>query len=209
MIRRDLLIVMAALLPGAALAQVAADPAVLQQIQAYLNSIHSLKARFLQIAPDGSQSGGTVWLERPGRMRFQYDAPSPFLLVAGAGLLVFHDSQLQQTTNIPLGSTPLGILLAADISLSGDITVTGFSHPPGQYQLSVVRTASPGDGTLTMVFSDDPLSLRGWTVVDAQRRETRVSLYDVQLGGQFDASLFHFIDPRFFGTGPNQGGGNP
>lgn len=179
------------------------DRADLARIQAYLNGIHTLKARFLQIAPNGQQSQGTAWLERPGRMRFQYDPPTPYLLVAGHGLLVFYDSQLQQTTNIPLGATPLGILLAEHIQLSGDVTVTGFEHPPGEYQVTVVRTASPGDGSLTLVFSDNPLALRSWTVLDAQGHETRVTLHDVQLGGQFDQSLFQFIDPRFF---QNHGG---
>ncbi len=69
-------------------------------------------------------SGGTAWLERPGRMRFQYDPPSPFLLVGGHGLLVFHDSQLEQTSNIPLDRTPLGLLLRDNLKLSGDVTVT-------------------------------------------------------------------------------------
>ena len=65
----------------------------------------------------------------------------------------------------------------------------------------MLRTATPGDGTLTLIFADNPLALRSWTVVDAQRRETRVSLFDVQLGGNFDQSLFVFIDPRAFDSG--------
>jgi outer membrane lipoprotein-sorting protein len=59
-----------------------------------------------------------------------------------------------------------------------------------------VRTASPGDGTLTLVFADNPLTLRQWTVLDAQRQETRVTLYNAELGGSFDQKLFVFIDPR-------------
>ena len=69
-------------------------------------------------------------------------------------------------------------------------------------QVTLLRTATPGDGTLTLVFADNPLALRSWLVVDAQRRETRVSLYDVQLGGSFDQSLFTYIDPRAFDQGP-------
>src|SRR5947209_8306961 len=67
------------------------DRADLARIEAYLNTIGSLKARFLQVAPNGATSQGVAWLERPGRMRFQYDPPSPILLVAGHGLVVFHD----------------------------------------------------------------------------------------------------------------------
>jgi outer membrane lipoprotein-sorting protein len=84
------------------------------------------------------------------------------------------------------------------VVLSGDVTVTGMQHLPGQIQVSLVRTASPADGTLTLVFADDPLTLKQWTVLDAQRQETRVTLYNTELGGNFDAKLFNFIDPRFF-----------
>ncbi|HTW28051.1 MAG TPA: outer membrane lipoprotein carrier protein LolA [Acetobacteraceae bacterium] len=202
--RRHLLALLPAtlLLGAAAPAPTADEQQVLTRIQDYLNGIRTLKARFLQVGPDGRESGGTVWLERPGRMRFQYDPPTPYLLVAGHGLLVFYDSQLQQTSNIPLGSTPLGILLADQVRLSGPVMVTGFSHPPGLYEVTLVRTGSPQDGSLTLFFTDDPLALRSWVVVDAQHRATRVTLYDVQRGGQFAQSLFTFIDPKFFRNGP-------
>ena len=173
----------------------AQDRADLARIEAYLNSLHTLKAHFLQVAPDGRISEGTAWLERPGRMRFQYDPPAPFLLVAAYGLLVFRDSQLNQTSNIPLSQTPLGILLSDKVTLAGDVTVTGMAREAGQIQVSLVRTASPSDGTLTLIFADNPLTLRQWTVVDAQRKETRVTLYNVQLGGSFDPALFNVANP--------------
>lgn len=180
------------------------DSAALGRIEAYLNGIHALRARFLQVAPDGRTSEGQLWLERPGRMRFQYDPPSPFLLVAGHGTVVFHDSQLDQTSTIPVGSTPLGILLRDDIRLSGDLTVTNFQRLPGQVQVTVQRTAQPNDGSLTMVFADPPLLLRSWTVMDAQHRETRVSLFNSQTGGDFDQALFTYNDPRVTGGPPKQ-----
>jgi outer membrane lipoprotein-sorting protein len=174
----------------------AQDKADLGRIETYLDSLRTLKAHFLQVAPNGALSQGTVWLDRPGRMRFQYDPPSPLLLVAGHGLVVFNDRSLNQTSNIPIGKTPLGILLADHVRLQGDVTVTGMQHLPGQIQVSMVRTASPGDGTLSLIFADNPLALRQWTVLDAQRQETRVTLYNAELGGQFDQKLFQFIDPR-------------
>jgi outer membrane lipoprotein-sorting protein len=173
------------------------DQADLGRIETYLDSLRTLKARFLQVAPNGSVSQGTVWLERPGRMRFQYDPPSPLLLVAGHGLVVFNDKSLNQTSNIPISKTPLGILLADHVRLQGDVTVTDMQRLPGQLQVSLVRTASPGDGTLTLVFADNPLTLKQWTVLDAQRQETRVTLFNAQTGGSFDPKLFEFIDPRF------------
>ena len=180
------------------------DRTDIARVETYLNGIHTLHARFRQIAPNGGTSEGQVWLERPGRMRFQYDPPSPFLLVGGHGLLVFHDSKLQQTSNIPLGSTPLGLLLQDNVRLSGDVTVAGLARAPGQLQLRLFRTKSPADGSLTLVFADAPLALRQWSVVDAQRQETRITLYNIELGGTFKQSLFEFIDPKFF---QNNGGG--
>jgi len=178
------------------------DRADLARIEAYLDTLRTLKAHFLQVAPNGSISQGTAWLDRPGRMRFQYDPPSPLLLVAGHGLVVFQDKALNQTSNIPVGQTPLGILLADHVKLQGDVTVTAMQRLPGQIQVSLIRTASPGDGTLTLIFADNPLTLRQWTVLDAQRQETRVTLYNVETGGKFDQKLFELVDPRFFQ--PNQ-----
>lgn len=167
-----------------------ADRGWVQRVQDTLGSITTLKAHFLQIAPDGHTTQGTAWLERPGRMRFEYAKPSPLLLVAGGGKLVFNDSQLKQTTSLPLDKTPLGLLLRPDLSLSGDVTLTAFHHADGQLQLTLVRTASPGDGSLTLIVSDQPLALRSWSVVDAQGRQTRVDLYDIVLGAAFPQSLF-------------------
>jgi outer membrane lipoprotein-sorting protein len=204
--RRTLLLSAAALLPlglvsaGRARAQpglalTPQDQADIGRIEAYLNGIKTLKAHFVQVAGDGGLSQGTAWLQRPGRMRFQYDPPAPFLLIAAHGVLTFNDSALQQTTNIGLGRTPLGILLAEHVELSGKVTVTAIQRLPGQIQVTVVRTDSPGDGSITLIFADQPLALRQWTVVDAQRRQTHVTLNNVQLGGSFDPQLFEQISP--------------
>lgn len=177
------------------LALSAQDRQDIARVEAYLGAMRRLKARFLQVGPEGDTAQGTAWIERPGRMRFQYDPPTPLLLVASHGDLVFQDKQLNQVSHIPIGSTPLGILLADRIVLSGDITVTRVTRLPGQLQLTLVRTAHPGDGSLTLVFADNPLALKQWMVVDAQQRETRVSLFGIELGGKFDPKLFEFIQP--------------
>jgi outer membrane lipoprotein-sorting protein len=182
------------------LALTARDRTDLARIEAYLDTLRTLKAHFLQVGPNGGTTEGTAWLDRPGRMRFEYAPPSPFLLVAGHGAVVFQDRQLGQTSNYPIGATPLGILLADHVKLSGDVTVTGIARQPGQLQVTMLRTASPGDGSLTLVFADTPLALRQWVVVDAQRQETRVSLFNVELGGTFDQALFNLPQP-----GPSNG----
>ena len=184
---------------GAPYPRTAQDRTDIGRIETYLSALRTLKARFLQVSPEGQVSEGTAWLERPGRMRFEYDKPTPYLLVAGFGLVVFYDDQLKQTSNFPLNSTPLSILLRENVKLSGDVTVVGMQRQPGTIQVTLVRTATPSDGTLTLVFADNPLELKQWVVVDAQRRETHVTLTNVQLGGAFDPSLFRFIDPRLLG----------
>jgi outer membrane lipoprotein-sorting protein len=200
--RRTILLAAAAALPhrravaAAQEAQLSArDRADIARIEAYLNGIKTLKAHFTQVAPDGSLSQGTAWLERPGRMRFQYDPPAPFLLIAAHGVLTFNDSSLQQTSNIPLSRTPLGILLSDDVKLAGPVTVTAMQHLPGQIQVTLVRTDSPGDGSLTLILTEPPPALRQWIVVDAQRRETRVTLSDVQTGVALNQRLFEQLAP--------------
>jgi len=207
---RRTLLATALLLPAAARAQQrfqpsARDSADLARIEAYLNGLRNLKARFIQIAPNGQMAAGNAWLSRPGRMRFEYFPPNPFLLIAGNGVLVFHDSALKQTTQIFLSQTPLGILLAENVKLSGDLTVLDLRREPNMLEVKLMRTAHPGEGSLSLVFADQPLALRQWTVVDAQRNETRVTLSNVEMGGSFDASLFRFQFPDMFSPPSMQG----
>jgi outer membrane lipoprotein-sorting protein len=187
--------------PAAALT--AKDMADLARISSYMDGLRSLKARFLQVSPDGRTAEGTAYLARPGRMRFEYDPPSPFLLVAGFGSAVFHDKELNQTTAVPLSSTPLGLLLADHVSFNDGVTVTGIARLPGQIQVTMIRPTAAADGSLTLVFADAPLQLRQWVVTDAQRQDTSVSLFNMQLGGPFPAEMFEFADPRLTNRQPN------
>jgi outer membrane lipoprotein-sorting protein len=180
----------------------ATDQALITQVETYLNSLAALTANFLQVAADGSTRTGKAWIERPGKMRFEYDSPDPQLLVAGFGLLVYHDPQLDQTTNIPLSATPLGILLAKQVVLTGDVTVTDITRNPGEDRITLIRTGKANEGSLTLVFGTGPLELRQWIVTDAQQKQTRVSLYDVAPGGPFPDSLF-----TYQGSSPIQSGG--
>ena len=204
--RTALLSLLAGITPGLTLAAARSpeEAADVARVEAYLNGLKSLKAKFMQVAPDGSITQGLAWVQRPGRMRFQYDPPAPFLLVASRGLLVFNDTYLKQTSNIPLSRTPLGILLADTVRLSGDVTVTRIERLPGQLQIGLVRTETPGEGTLTLIFADTPLVLRQWVVLDAQRQETHVTLLEMELGGNFDQKLFEQVMPAALSPG---GGG--
>lgn len=166
------------------------DRVWLARIEQSLNKVTTFKARMQQLDADNKRTTGTVWMQRPGQMRLAYDAPTPLLLVANEGKVVFRDNQLDQTTVIPMDRTPLGLLLRQKVSLSGDVTVTGFTRENGMLEVSLVKTSSPGDGSLTLVFYQTPLALRSWSVVDAQGRETRVTLFDVHDGVSIPAETF-------------------
>jgi outer membrane lipoprotein-sorting protein len=173
------------------------DRADIARAEAWLNRLTSLKARFVQIAQNGASAEGTGWIVRPGRMRFEYDPPEPLLLVASYGQFFYFDRQLKQATTLPIGATPLGILLRDDLRLSGDVTVSRVERSGGLLRITLFRTGRPAEGSLTLVFDQDPIELKQWAVVDAQGQETRVSLFQTQFGGRFPSMLFDFNDPRF------------
>jgi outer membrane lipoprotein-sorting protein len=201
MFRRSLLAT--ALLP--ALAPLLARPAlaqdnaaVLGRLEAYLNGLTTMRARFLQISSNGAAAQGTAMIWRPGRMRFEYDPPEPLLMVASDGQFLYYDKELRQRSIVPVSSTPLGFLLRPQIRFSGDLEVTGMERVGGMVQVGLRRKAAPSEGSLILVFADDPIELRQWVVIDAQGRQTRVTLTEIQTGMRFDRAIFTFNDPRFF-----------
>jgi outer membrane lipoprotein-sorting protein len=195
--RRHILLAAAALPLLPAMARAAPltsdDQALIARINAYLNSQSAITAKFLQVSADGTTRTGKAWMQRPGQMRFEYDPPDPQLLVSGGWALVYHDPALNQTTNIPLSSTPLGILLAQHVSLDSDSTeITNITRQPGEYDVTLIRRGKPALGSLTLVFGANPIELRQWVVTDAQGRQTRVNLYDITPTGRLPDSLFQY-----------------
>ncbi len=171
------------------------DRADLARIEAYMNAIDTVRARFLQVSSDGGVSEGNLYIDRPGNMRIDYDAPVPVVVVANGSWLIYVDTKLNQVTHIPLASTPAGILLNKDVRLSGDITVTAFSRQADALRVTLVRTKDPTDGSMTLVFSDRPMILRKWSVIDSQGIETTVSLLDTHFGEALKRSLFELALP--------------
>jgi outer membrane lipoprotein-sorting protein len=195
--RRTLLAATPLLLtPGLALAQ-NLDRAALQRVEAYFNGMTTLRARFLQIAQNGSAAEGTAMIWRPNRMRFEYDPPEPTLLIAADGQFFHWDRELRQPTVVAVNATPLGVLLRNPLSLSGDVTVPAMERVGGLLRVTVFRTAAPGEGRITLILEENPMQLRQWEVLDAQNRLTRVTLTRIETGIRFDPFLFAFNDPRF------------
>lgn len=168
----------------------------IQQLENWIDNLTIMKANFQQIAPNGQRSTGQVWIKRPGRIRFEYDKPSQLLLVANEGKMVFHDGAVGQTTTIPIDQNPLGLLLKPDLHFSGDVTIVKYEKENGLIQVKVVRTASPSEGSLTLIFNQNYMVLRGWEVVDAQGQVTKVDLYDLHPKKSVSDELFniHFKD---------------
>jgi len=177
-----------------------ARPTVVADVERYLNGITTLEARFQQIAPDGGLATGKLYLQRPGRLRFDYDPPSPIRLVApGDWRLIFYDASIEQVNVIPIGQTPLGILLDREISLDDEVEVLDVQRAGEEVALTVVREGHADQGSVTLVFAEQPMVLRRWSVTDAQGLETRILLDDVRTGGSLDPELFRWRDPTIFG----------
>lgn len=172
----------------------AQDRTDLVRIEAYLNSVTTVRAQFTQISEAQGLSQGEFYLSRPGKMRIQYNPPVPFLYVADGTWLTFWDSRLGQRTDVLLGSTLADFITRPNIRLSGDVTVTGVHREPGAIKVDLVQTEDPGEGKLTLDFQDNPLQLRSWKVVDAQGLSTEVWLRDPVFGVRLESSLF--VAPR-------------
>jgi len=133
-------------------------------------------------------------LARPGRMRFEYDLPSPILLIADRFYVYYVDKQLAEMSKVGLKSTPAWFLLREPITFD-DLIVTRFDRGANGLGITVVDPAEPDNGSLTMQFASQPLALRQWTIVDQQRKATTVSIFDAQFGVALDPGLFVYQDP--------------
>jgi outer membrane lipoprotein-sorting protein len=180
--------------PPVAAALTAQDTADLQRIAAYLNSIHTMYARFQQNSPGSGTASGQLWMARPGRMRFEYDLPSPILLLADRFYVYYVDKELAEMSKVGLKSTPAWLLLRDPITFS-DLVVTRFERGANALRVTVVEQNEPDVGSLTMTFSDRPLALRQWSIVDQQRKTITVSLSNEQFNIALDPKLFVYQDP--------------
>jgi outer membrane lipoprotein-sorting protein len=188
-----------ALAPFAGMAAHAADAPLklsdddrndLKRISAYLDSIHTMRARFQQVAAGGGLASGKIFLRRPGLMRVEYEPPMPVLLVADGLWVNYYDSDLDQLTQIPISQTPVWFLLRETIDFSPAITVTRIERSPGAMRLSLYQTEQPDAGSASLTFADDPLQLKQWTITDSQGTQVEIALQDAVFGGALANDLF-------------------
>jgi len=174
----------------------AADQALVDRAVTYLQGISEAKARFVQTDARGTSVQGTVFLKRPGKARFAYDAPSGLLVVSNGSTVSIADSRLKTFDAYPLMSTPLSLFLAKTIRLDRGVQVTRVSRMSDGFSITARDGKKRTAGQITLTFTNAPLALVGWSVTDAQGRATRVALTGLQPSPGLDPSLFVLKDPR-------------
>ncbi len=204
MIRRFLaaVLILAAGLGGAAPRSGAAEQAALSPDQSaavrravrYLNGMTTLEARFIQVSSNGAYAEGRVIIQRPGRLRFDYDPPHPVLIIANGLSLLFYDRDLKQASFLPLWETPLWFLIREQVTLSEDVVVTGVERALGTLRITLEDRKMADAGSVTLVFSDRPLDFKKWEIVDAQGVTIQVSLVNTRYGMEVDQEAFDYSD---------------
>lgn len=175
----------------------AAEQLSLGEISGYLNQLRTAKGDFTQINDDGSISTGTVYIKRPGKVRFEYNAPDSGLVVAGANTVVIYDKKSNQPAETyPLSRTPLSIILADNVDLGRARMVTGHSYDGTATTVTAQDPANPQYGNIQMKFTDNPVQLRQWVINDGNGTATTVVLGDMQVGGNLANSLFDTAGAR-------------
>ena len=172
------------------------DRGLVDKAAAYIQSLKTVSAKFTQIAPSGSTSTGIFYMQRPGKARFQYDAPAAMLIVSDGTNVSVSDDRLKTFDRYPLGRTPLNLLLAREVRLDRGVAIGRVDRTPGGFSITATDGLRQADGRLIMYFSDAPISLRGWTVIDAQGGQTRVQLGDLSPADGLSPDLFILRDPR-------------
>ncbi|RMF13391.1 MAG: outer membrane lipoprotein carrier protein LolA [Alphaproteobacteria bacterium] len=177
----------------------------LAHIARYIAAIRSLKARFVQMNPDGSRHEGTFLFERPGRLRFAYDDGTPLLLVSDGRRLTFIDYDSGQVTRWPIRDTPLGLLASAksadEILRSSAIRGVRPGPLPHLLWLDTADPEHPESGAASFLFasSDQGLTWLGWRIVEPRGAVTEVRLFDPTLNIEIAESAWRFKDPRVIG----------
>lgn len=175
----------------------AQDRADIGRIEAYLNTVNSLRSNFVQLSTGGRFAEGTIYIDRPKRMRLQYKKPGNIQVYANGNWLAHVDTDLEAVWHVPLKSTPAAFLVRDKISLSGDITVQRVMRDARTISVSVVQTAEPDAGRIVFTFSDSPLALRKWTVTDAQGVSTSVTLVAPAFNVAIPRDVFVFDETKF------------
>jgi len=169
-------------------------PADLARVDAAMNSTASFSGRFAQYAADGSFAQGQVYIKRPGKLRFEYDAPNPLLIVSDGVTLTQQDKALETIDRVPLSATPLNYFLKENINLANDTEVIGLQKSYNEWRVTARDGSGELDGAITMVFDAQNLALKEWVIADSFGGETRVLLSDLRYNERINPRLFILRD---------------
>lgn len=176
-----------ALLASAPESRAASDAA--QQIANHFSSVKTMMGEFVQFGPRGEQTGGKFYIERPGKLRFNYEKPSPMRVISDGRNVVIGNLKLKTWDIYPLSKTPLSLLLAERIDLSNK-SVRGVKEEADLTTIVLGDRSIFGDSTITLMFDPKTYDLRQWTITDPQAKDTTVMIFNVQNGVKFDERVF-------------------
>ncbi|MBT9370627.1 outer membrane lipoprotein carrier protein LolA [Rhizobium sp. CSW-27] len=172
-----------------ALAQGGAPSDAAQKIADHFSSVKTMMGEFVQFGPRGEQTGGKFFIERPGKLRFNFEDPSPIRVIADGNNVVVGNLKLKTWDLYPLSKTPLSLLLADRIDLSNQM-VRDVKEESDLTTIVLGNKTVFGDSTITMMFDPKTYDLRQWTITDLQGKDTTVMIYNVQTGVRFDDKVF-------------------
>ena len=180
---------------AAALSVAAALPAAaevsLNEVSQYFAGFQTGKSQFTQVNGDGSIATGTLYIRRPGRMRFEYDPPLDQLVLAGGGQVAIFDGRSNTTAEqYPLSETPLSIILAENVDLARSGMVTAHTSDGTTTSVTAQDPRRPEIGSIKMVFTESPVELRQWVTTNSTGEQTTVILGELERGGDFPPSTF-------------------
>jgi len=169
----------------------AAQRQTVERVNSYFNSVTSLVGNFVQVGPDRSRLEGDFYLQKPGKMRFDYDAPSPVELISDGSSVVVRDRKLATQDLYPLSQTPLRFLLAEKLDLLKDTKVVGV-HQDDLFINVTIEEKHPLVGThkLMLMFGAKDTELKQWTITDPQGYDTTIAIFNVDAKKRPDPSLF-------------------
>ena len=168
----------------------AAEKISLNEISRYLNGLKTVVADFTQVNADGTVTPGRVFIQRPGRVRFEYKGDSTLVLASGGQVAVFDKKSNTGAQQYPLSRTPLNIILADNVNLARNGSVIGHSERKNTTVVTAQDPQHPEYGNIQMVFTANPTELRQWVVTDDKGKKTTVILGEMQKGVQIPPSRF-------------------
>jgi outer membrane lipoprotein-sorting protein len=183
--------IVAAAVEPAALSQPLPSNVVVERANAYFTNLSTLVADFTQVGGDGRRQGGTLYLQRPGRVRFEYDPPATLQVIADGRSVAVRDRKLATQDLYSISQTPLKFLLREQVNLGQDIRITGIAHDGDAVRISLEDSSTlGGTSRITLYFDRHVESLNQWRIVDAQGFQTVVVLGKIERGRRIDQDLF-------------------